>query len=445
MDKRVTMSPRQAYRAILRTSPVFVTLLVAAPVFAGNVAGMGEAAPQQAVPATPVAESNRRTLLENLQNPDSRPLRSLLIEQEMPLVGISWGAQVQFDVPLNGEPEGADPTFREARLTFYRAFGSHMFGKATANYNSAGQFEIGDSYFVYTGWKTLQITAGLFRPPYSLETQSKRAGLTFMERALPVAALSERRSAGISLLKRTPNAIIDMGWYFYSPDDQGQQEKGQALVLRYVHAPLGSSHDRGFFDGRDIWAGVSLSYRTNASGPDTRFRSLPEIGVTDDYFVDTGTIDGADRIYRAGLEASKVDGPFSWQAELLAAKVERDDARSVHFTGGYVLASWFLTGESRNYSPASGEFLTVKPDAPVGKGNWGAWEVAIRASTVNLSDRDVVGGRQRNLTAGLNWYLNARLRMQANLIKVLDVKRPGSPFDGENPWITALRLQWYLP
>jgi phosphate-selective porin OprO/OprP len=69
----------------------------------------------------------------------------------------------------------------------------------------------------------------------------------------------------------------------------------------------------------------------------------------------------------------------------------------------------------------------------------------VRASTVNLNDQDIIGGRERNLTFGLNWYLNDRFRLQGNLIKVLDLKRPGSEFDGEDPWIAAVRLQFYLP
>lgn len=48
-------------------------------------------------------------------------------------------------------------------------------------------------------------------------------------------------------------------------------------------------------------------------------------------------------------------------------------------------------------------------------------------------------------TFDLNRYLNHYLRVQANLIKVLDVKRPGSEFDSLDPLIAAVRLQWYLP
>jgi phosphate-selective porin OprO/OprP len=328
---------------------------------------------------------------------------------------------------------------------FYRAFGNNLFGKVTANYNNAGQFEIGDSDAIYSGFKTWTATAGIFKPAYSLEYSSKRYGLAFMERALPVTALSERRSGGVSFFKRTPKSILNAGLYLFSPDEDGQREKGQALVLHYVHAPLEENRVLGRLVGRDAWVGASMSYRTNAESQNTRFRSRPEVGITDQYFVDTGAIDGAESILRFGFEANKVDGAFSWQAEFLAAQVQRDQAGDVRFTGGYLFASWFLTGESRNYNSATGEFRGVTPQKPLGRHGWGAFELAVRASTVNLNDQDIIGGRERNLTFGLNWYLNDRFRLQGNLIKVLDLKRPGSEFDGEDPWIAAVRLQFYLP
>ena len=126
-------------------------------------------------------------------------------------------------------------------------------------------------------------------------------------------------------------------------------------------------------------------------------------------------------------------------------QVQRDPGDTVFFYGGYLFGSWLLTGETRNYNPGTGEFDNIVPGSPLGHGGWGAWELAARVSFVDLTDEDVIGGEQSNITLGLNWYLNERLRMQLNLIKVLDVKRTGSEYDAQDPLIVALRLQWYLP
>ena len=88
--------------------------------------------------------------------------------------------------------------------------------------------------------------------------------------------------------------------------------------------------------------------------------------------------------------------------------------------------------------------MTIDPLSPVRHGGKGAFELAARASYVDLNDRDIIGGEQANLSLGLNWYPNSSWRLMLNLIKVLDVKRPGSIYDGEDPLILSLRGQWYL-
>ena len=59
-------------------------------------------------------------------------------------------------------------------------------------------------------------------------------------------------------------------------------------------------------------------------------------------------------------------------------------------------------------------------------------------------DRDVIGGEESNLSLGFNWYLNDKLRLMSNLIKVLDFNRPGSEHDGQNPWFFVLRAHWVI-
>ena len=56
----------------------------------------------------------------------------------------------------------------------------------------------------------------------------------------------------------------------------------------------------------------------------------------------------------------------------------------------------------------------------------------------------IAGGEQSTLSLGMNWYPTSNWRLMLNLIKVLDVKRPGSSYDGQNPLILSLRAQWYL-
>jgi len=365
-------------------------------------------------------------------------ISTLLIDNEMPLIGGKWHGDIFVDVPLNGEPDGAEITLRRAKLMYSRGFGGDWQLRLSANYNKGGGLELSNSYFVYSGWQRARLTIGIDDPPFSLESVSSSSGLTFMERGLAVEALSERRGGGVSFLRRTPKSILNGMLVLFNTNQDNLREKGQAIVLHYVHSPINVG-------GRDnIHLGGSFSYRINADEDYTQFRSRPEIGTVNTYYVDTGQINAADRVSRTSLEASRVAGRLSWQTELLAGKVHRIGAETVTFRGAYVFVSWFLSNDSRNYDPGDGTFGPVTPGAPLFKGGRGAFELAFRASYVDLTDKDVIGGKESNLSLGFNWYLNNKLRLMTNVIKVLDVDRPGSEYDGQDPLIFALRAQWLI-
>jgi phosphate-selective porin OprO/OprP len=90
----------------------------------------------------------------------------------------------------------------------------------------------------------------------------------------------------------------------------------------------------------------------------------------------------------------------------------------VFFSGGYAQASYFLTGERRVYGRRSGSFGRVVPRRSFNpsKGRWGAFELAARVSYLDLDDADVRGGRQFNTALGVNWYLHAHVRLEANYV-----------------------------
>lgn len=369
---------------------------------------------------------------------DAPYIDSLLIEREFPLLGGRWGWELFVDTPLNSEPDAAELTLRRAQAKYGRKLGRDWRLKLTADYTRGGGFEFSDNYVTYSGWNQTLLTLGISDPPFSLESVSKSSGLTFMERGLPVVALAERKGGVATVLRRTTNSILNASLVLFNVTRDNLREDGQGVVLHYVHSPIEIG------EAKSIHLGGSFSYRINASEDSTQFRTRPEIATVNDYSVDTGPIDNADRIGRLALEVSRVAGRYSWQAELLGARVHRKGAESVDFWGAYAYASWFLSRDSRNYNFGSGSFEQLRVRSPVLSGGAGAFELAVRASYVDLTDRDVEGGREKNLSLGFNWYLNQRLRLMANLVKVLDVDRPGSEYDGLAPLILTLRLQWVL-
>lgn len=111
-------------------------------------------------------------------------------------------------------------------------------------------------------------------------------------------------------------------------------------------------------------------------------------------------------------------GPFSLQAEYFYADLDTALSDDPEFDGYYAYASYFLTGERRKYSPSRGYFSRVKPlkNFNPDEGGWGAWEMGLRYSSLDLTDQDVEGGEAHNITVGLNWYLNPNVRIMFNYV-----------------------------
>ncbi|HWF00085.1 MAG TPA: porin [Caulobacteraceae bacterium] len=96
-----------------------------------------------------------------------------------------------------------------------------------------------------------------------------------------------------------------------------------------------------------------------------------------------------------------------------------------HFSGWYVQGAWTVTGERHVWNASNGGFRGIfQPAHPLapGSGTWGAWEIAVRYSVLDLNDHagavgqpappgGLRGGVQRIVTIGLNWYPNPVVRL----------------------------------
>lgn len=139
-----------------------------------------------------------------------------------------------------------------------------------------------------------------------------------------------------------------------------------------------------------------------------------------------------------------VNGPFTFQTEYYATWVrgttippdgpgQRLNLGTTFYEGGYFEALYFLTGEHKSYNRNSFAFSRVTPksnfrgfnwnhsgnndecDGCNGGGHgWGAWEIGLRYSWLDLDNRGVKGGMAQDVTIGLNWYLNPYMKWQWN-------------------------------
>jgi len=282
-----------------------------------------------------------------------------------------------------------------------------------------------NAWIRYAGFNNTYITLGNQVAPFSLEERTSSNNITLMERSLS-NAFSPGFLMGATVRIYGKKWTATGGVYGDELNDrQRRKGDGTSVAARVTYTPVRNKRHL-------LHLGVSSEYR-NLGNNEVRFRSRPESFATKQKLIDTRTIVNADDLATLGLEAAWRGGPFSMQGEYVRTAVSRSNAKSLNFDGGYVLASYFLTHTRRGYRRTSGSFGNIAGNEQ------NAWEVAARYSNVNLNDDDIFGGKEENVTLGLNWYINQNFRVMLNYVAV-DLSPNKNGID-ESPNIFQIRLQ----
>ena len=306
---------------------------------------------------------------------------------------------------------GNGAEIRRARLFVKGTAYKDWFYKGQLDF-AGNKVSVKDFYMGYHGFKPVKIVIGHHKEPFSLEEQTSSKYITFMERGL-TSTFSPGRNTGISVASNGQQWGARVG-YFFDGVNNSSSPKGQGwgLTGRVHFAPVNEKD-------RVIHLGAAASYRGSDGNNQLRFRERAETHITSTRLVDTGTINNYDNETRYGLEAAAVLGPFSVQSEYMRTSVDTSGSGSndPDFSGWYAYGSYFLTGEHRPYKASSGSFGRVKPASVVGQGGTGAWELAARYSSLDLKDSGINGGREDDITVGLNWYATPNVRFMANYVR----------------------------
>ncbi|MDY0039341.1 MAG: porin, partial [Desulforhabdus sp.] len=255
---------------------------------------------------------------------------------------------------------------------------------------------------------------GHMKEPFSLEELTSSNDIMFMERSLP-NALVPGRNVGIKVQNAgfSDKLTWALGAFRESNDlDEGYQDVYH-LTARLTGLPWYAEEGRKL-----IHLGLSYIHAFNEDDAPLRFEASPESSLVAISFVDTGDIPARDADF-FNPEIALILGPFSLQGEYIYTRIIAADGSDLDFYSYYVQSSYFITGEHRKYKKAEAIFSAVEPLQPFNppRGSWGALELALRYSSIDLDDEWVRGGKLEDFTAGLNWHLSKSVKLMFNYIR----------------------------
>lgn len=384
---------------------------------------------------------------------------------------IKWTGELQNDYAFFGQTtynraqvgdinDGAD--FRRVRLGAYGDIWKTIEYRIEVDFALPGRPSFLDIWVTFNEIPYLgKIRAGRFFEPFSLERLTSNRFLTFMERALP-DVYTPKRNVGVMAFNNwgyDERGTWAAGMFRTGTDDYGGDVGDRAGWSGTGRVTYLLAYDDAT-EGKYLWhVGGGYSYRS-LTNRQIRFAERPEIrmsrfgGGDIPPFVDTGFVQ-ANLYQLLNAEMAIVLGRFSVQSEYTYVPLGRSGDLPVQsFDGAYAYMSYFLTPDHRVYRrgidilrrfDAVFDRLTPStnvikdPSAPGNPRGIGAWEIAARWSSLNLSSRPVDGGRLDDVTIGVNWYLNPYTRMDLNYIRpVLTKVTTGS----SNADIVGMRLQF---
>lgn len=353
-------------------------------------------------------------------------------------------------------------SFRRMRIGMQGAGHEVYFYRFEVDFSNPGQVlkqvpRVTDAYAEIRQLPFGTLRMGEFRVPLSAERIASSNDITFIERGLP-QAFNPARQLGMMAYNSTENYFFS--WYSdistRNATNQGQQfgKAGRVdLTQRIVFLPWYDEPSGGRYL---FHIGGAYEYQ-DVRNETVNYSTTPEVflyyGNTNEIpkFIGTGDITSRN-VQMLQAEASTVLGPLSFQAEYYGVFVDptvNPTNKDLFFSGWYVYGSYFLTGEHRSYNRTQALYDSVTPfsnffrvrgeDGRVIQGP-GAWEIAARASQMNLSDRNIQGGLLNDFTLGLNWYLTKQMKIMANYIYVVNNVHNKQTY--ANVFVTRAQVVW---
>lgn len=336
---------------------------------------------------------------------------------------IKLGGRIQYDIMFIKQDDSLNAhytadngsEFRRARLyTSGTLFGNVKF-KFQVDFAPA-KVVLKDVYLTFTKIPVIgNLQAGNFKQPFGVEMISSSKYITNMERPL-TNQFDHDRDLGLMIF----NSHFDkrLAWFagvFMPANGAGiYMGKKYQITTRVSGLPL-YKVDNGY---KVLNIDVAYSYHYD-NDEELSLKVRPEAHLAPKYL--NLTVDALSHNHQANVGLVLVLGSFAFQSEytfasLVPSSISALENDQYFIDAYYGTISWFITGEHKNFSKSKTSLDIVKPKKNLGKGGAGAFEVALRYSSIDFNDADLQAGTLKDITVGLNWYVNPAVRYTLNYI-----------------------------
>ena len=306
---------------------------------------------------------------------------------------------------------------RRARLALKSQLWNDWYGEVDMDFAEEAT-AIKDAYISYKGifGSTGHVRVGNFRQPNGLEEVTTSRNLMFMERSQATEPFVVGRRMGLEVAKWDPKYRVAVSVFGADVEDFVKEANEQInFAARVNYVPLSGDSGTLLLGASGTLQKPTFVGEENEDGErsvsSVKFNTRPESNVSDTKFV-YAKIKDVEKYSNFGGELAYVKDRIMFQGEYMATAIDRyEDKESISYNGGYAFVSFFLTDDTHKYDYKDAEFARVNPTAKSG-----AWEVALRYSTVDLNDTDAgeENGGSSSITFGVNYYPNPNVRLMLN-------------------------------
>ena len=326
--------------------------------------------------------------------------------------------------------------FRRIRLEFAGAVPQNMIFRTQIDFNNPSSAEMKDVYLGFTNLPNNQsLLIGNQKRPIGLDHLNSSRFNFFAERPFAVETFNEdARRLGMCMYGYTDDLSINWRYGLFLLENISRTGRTiDDFDEGGIYGRLAASPWYDDISGGRGYLHVALSGSANATSDqdpnEARFRTRP-LARSDSRWYNTDRIVGASNYEQIGLETILNIGAFQTTGEYIFNAVQRDaiaggPGDDLFFHGGYLYASYYLTGEHIPYDRKSGTIGRLKPfenfflvdrcRGGTGRG-WGALGIGLRYDYIDLSDSDISGGVGHAATLGINWHWTAYSKLQTNMI-----------------------------